>query len=172
MLTAALRERCPCTYGDCIVIIEATASHFALLRAGRAPADLRLVPDNVAPLEVIDMLGRLAESIRPYFDPNAWLMVENDEVVGMCSIVRVPEPRGIDIGYGVAPSRWGRGVATRAVADLINWARSDSRLNWVGAETGVENIASQRVLERSGFERAGTRVDEEDGPLICWRASI
>lgn len=154
------------------MIIEATASHFALLRAGSAPADLRLVSDNVAPLDVIDMLGRLAESIRPRFEPNAWIMVEDDEIVGLCSIVRMPEPRGIDIGYGVAPSRWGRGIATRAVADLIGWARSDSRLDWVGAETGVDNMASQRVLERNGFERAGTRIDDEDGPLICWRASI
>ena len=39
----------------------------------------------------------------------------------------------------------------------------------VNAETSIDNIASQRVLERNGFARVGERVDEEDGPLYCWR---
>lgn len=154
------------------MIIEATASHFSLLRNGSAPVGLGLAPDNIAPLQVIDMLATLAETIRPQFDPSAWLMVENNEIVGLCSIVRPPAPRGIDIGYGVAPSRWRRGIATRAIADLLNWARKEPRLDWIGAETGVDNIASQRVLERNGFRRTGTRIDAEDGPLICWRVDI
>jgi RimJ/RimL family protein N-acetyltransferase len=40
----------------------------------------------------------------------------------------------------------------------------------VSAETRVDNIASQRVLERNGFVQIGERVDAEDGPLICWQA--
>ncbi len=151
------------------MIIEATASHFALLCAGNAPADLRLAPGNIAPPEVIDMLGKLAASIRPQFDPSAWMIVEDDEIVGLCSIVRPPEPGLIHIGYGVAPSRWGRGIATRAIAGLLAWARNDARVDWISADTGIDNTASQRVLERNGFQPTGTRADEEDGQLICWR---
>jgi RimJ/RimL family protein N-acetyltransferase len=33
----------------------------------------------------------------------------------------------------------------------------------------VQNIASQRVLERNGFARIGERSDLEDGELILWR---
>lgn len=40
----------------------------------------------------------------------------------------------------------------------------------LSAETGVGNIASQRVLERNGFIRTGERIDAEEGPLICWEA--
>ncbi|HTN62295.1 MAG TPA: GNAT family N-acetyltransferase [Devosia sp.] len=153
------------------MIIEATASHFALLRVGNAPDGLRLPPDDLAPDEVIDMLGKLADSIRPHFEPNAWIIVEDDEIVGLCSMVRAPELDGTHVGYGVAPSRWGLGIATRAIADLLAWARSEPLLDWIGAETGVDNIASQRVLEHNGFQRIGTRIDNEDGPLLCWRAN-
>lgn len=40
----------------------------------------------------------------------------------------------------------------------------------IAAETGVGNIASQHVLERNGFARAGERINAEDGPVICWEA--
>jgi RimJ/RimL family protein N-acetyltransferase len=40
----------------------------------------------------------------------------------------------------------------------------------ISAETGFENIASQRVLERNGFIRVGKRIDAKDGPLTCWEA--
>jgi RimJ/RimL family protein N-acetyltransferase len=82
----------------------------------------------------------------------------------------VSTPDGeIEIGYGVAPARQGRGVAQRAIADDLTWARADERVAVVKADTSVYNIASQRVLERNGFARTGTRTDAEDGDMICWQ---
>jgi hypothetical protein len=73
------------------MIIQANAADFAALLSSRAPRGLRLVPDSViAPLEVLQMLGDLAARIALSFEPSAWLVVENDEVVGLCSAVRVP----------------------------------------------------------------------------------
>lgn len=62
------------------------------------------------------------------------------------------------------------GDAPRAIGQLLEWARHDPRVALVSAETGLENIASQRVLKRNGFIRTGERIDAEDGPLICWEA--
>ncbi|MNV96606.1 Acetyltransferase (GNAT) family protein [compost metagenome] len=73
------------------------------------------------------------------------------------------------IGYGVAPTRQGAGAATRAIAALLALARGDARISAVSAETSVDNIASQRVLERNGFLRIGERVDADDGSVVCWR---
>ncbi|KKB82816.1 acetyltransferase [Devosia limi DSM 17137] len=151
------------------MITEASASDFALLQVGRAPDDYRLAPGNIAPTEVIEMLSELAEGIRPNFTPCAWMIIEDGEIVGLCSLIRTPEASNIHIGYGVSPSRWGKGIASRAVADVLAWARRHPRVDWVTAETGAENLASQSVLRRNGFEQIGTCVNEEDGPLIQWR---
>ena len=72
----------------------------------------------------------------------------------------------------MAPTRRGRGATTAALADLLEWARSDRRVERVIAETNHDNIASQRVLERNGFTRIGERVDEEDGALIVWQTQV
>ena len=154
------------------MIIEATASDFEALLKGRAPRNLRLVSDSpIAPPDVLEMLSDLADEIRRSFAPSAWLIVAGDEIVGLCSIARVPQDGDIHIGYGVAPTRQGLGYTSRAIGDLLAWGRADPRVVQISAETGVGNIASQRVLERNGFIRTGERVDAEDGPVICWRAT-
>lgn len=61
-----------------------------------------------------------------------------------------------ELGYVVASDYWGKGVATRAVelaasAVFAEW----EHLERLEAVVGVENTASQRVLEKAGFEREG-----------------
>ncbi|MBY5443006.1 GNAT family N-acetyltransferase [Rhizobium leguminosarum] len=153
------------------MIIELIFSDFDALLKGTAPRNLHRVQDSaIAPPEVLAMLNRLAADIGAEFSPSAWMIVEDGEIVGLCSIVRVPHNGNIHIGYGVAPSRQGRGCTTRAIRQLLEWGRNDPRVALVSAETGVDNIASQCVLERNGFVQIGERIDAEDGPLICWQA--
>lgn len=154
------------------MIIEATENDFHALLNGRAPQGLRLVPDSaIAPPEVLKMLGDLADAIRTAFAPSAWFIVEGDEIVGLCSLTRVPENREAHIGYGVAPTRQGSGSTSRAIRDLVEWARHDPRVAVVSAEASVDNIASQRVLERNGFIQTGERLDAEDGLVTCWQVA-
>lgn len=40
------------------------------------------------------------------------------------------------------------------------------------AETGIDNRASQMVLERDGFTRTGERTDPEDGDLYLWTIGL
>ncbi len=153
------------------MIIELNATDYDAILKGIAPGDLRLVPDSeIAPPEVLGMLAGLAATIRAEFSPSAWMMVEDGEIVGLCSVVRPPKDGDIHIGYGVAPTRQGRGYTTRAIGQVLEWGRNDPRVALISAETGVGNIASQRVLERNGFVRTGERIDAEDGPLFCWQA--
>ena len=155
------------------MLIEATDAHFAALIAGRAPDGLTLAEGGVEASEVLAMLRGLSAEVGESFEPNAWLIVEDGEVVGLCSLVRLPYVGGaVMIGYGVAASRRRRGIAGRAVADLLDWARGDYRVSEVTAETSIHNAPSQRVLEANGFARSGEREDEDDGPLFCWRASV
>lgn len=156
------------------MLAEATAAHFAALLRNQPPEGLTLCDSPLAPPPVLAMLAQLADSIRPAFAPAAWMIVEADEVVGLLSPTRPLDARdrSLHIGYGVAPTRQGRGVATRAVADLVAWARADERVLALTAETAVDNPASQAVLSRNGFQAVGERVDDEDGPVIAWRLEL
>ena len=156
-----------------VMLIEATDAHFDALIAGESPDGLAVAEGGIEAPEVLAMLRGLSTEVGESFHPNAWMIVEDGEVVGLTSLVRTPYVGGtVMIGYGVAASRRQRGVARRAVADLLAWARADHRVTTVTAETSIHNAPSQRVLEANGFARAGEREDEEDGPLFCWSVGV
>ena len=59
-----------------------------------------------------------------------------------------------EIGYWLLPEARGRGVATQVARVLAEWG-FELGLERVEARTFVENVPSQRVLERAGFTREG-----------------
>ena len=155
------------------MLIEAHDIDFTMLLSGAPTGPHPIAEGGLAAPEVLAMLRDCAASIRSKFSPAAWLVVEEDEIVGLCSIVEPPSTDGVvKIGYGIAASRRRRGAAQRAVAAVLDWARSDGRVSALAAETSIGNIPSQRVLERNGFARVGTRTDPEDGDLFCWSISV
>ena len=153
------------------MIVEMTREDYASLLSGHGPRSFTLADTPVAPIEILRMLADLDARLVETFSPASWLIVESNEVVGLCSIVGSPDEGQIAIGYGIAPSRQGRGIARRAVGEIIAWARANAQVRAITAETAVANVASQRVLIRNGFIQVGERVDDEDGPLLCWRCA-
>ena len=154
------------------MLITMEDDDFAALARGGAPHGLRLPDTALAPPTVLEMLRGLAVSIRAEFTPAAWMIVDGDEIVGLCSVVRAPADGIVEIGYGIAPSRAGQGHAGRALADLLAWARSDIRVTAIVAETSPANLPSQKALSRNGFAQTGRRTDAEDGEVICWRIPV
>tara|TARA_R110002096_G_scaffold78121_8_gene184084 strand:- start:757 stop:1314 length:558 start_codon:yes stop_codon:yes gene_type:complete len=155
------------------MLIEAEDRHFAALIAGEAPAGFRLAEAGIETPEILTMLRGLAARIRESFSPAAWMMVEDGELVGLCSLLNAPgADKACAIGYGVAASHRRRGVATRAIAELLDWARRDQQILTFTAETVVDNRPSHRVLEANGFHRIGGRTDPEDGDLFCWHCDV
>jgi RimJ/RimL family protein N-acetyltransferase len=153
------------------MIVQTTREDYTSLLLGRAPRMFNLADTPIAPAEVLQMLADVAGRVRETFAPASWLIVDDNEVVGLCSVKRPPQDGAIEIGYGIAPSRQNRGIAGRAIGDIAAWARTNPQVQAIIAETSPANIASQRVLARNGFIKVGERLDEEDGLLICWRCS-
>jgi ribosomal-protein-alanine N-acetyltransferase len=84
------------------------------------------------------------------------LLVEQDgSVLGRINLIDIAD-RSADLGYRVAEHAAGRGVATAMVRDVCSLAATEYGLTVLRAETTVANLASRRVLSRSGFEPAGT----------------
>jgi RimJ/RimL family protein N-acetyltransferase len=69
------------------------------------------------------------------------------------------DQRVADIGYWVAAPARGRGVATRAVELLVEWAFGTLGLERVELRTNADNGRSQAVAARAGFSRSA-------GPLV------
>ena len=67
---------------------------------------------------------------------------------------KIPEG-DIEIGYILKASAWGKGYATEACKRLLQFAFEVSPLEEVVAVIDPENVASQRVLEKSGLIHEG-----------------
>lgn len=59
------------------------------------------------------------------------------------------------VGYWVAPHARGSGVASDALLMLSRWAFESLGLGRVELLTDPENVPSQRVAEKAGFQREG-----------------
>ena len=79
------------------------------------------------------------------------------EPVGVLGVSNIVEGafRSANLGYWVAQGHNRRGIATQAVKLATRWAFDERGLHRLEAGTLVDNLASQRVLERNRFSRIG-----------------
>jgi ribosomal-protein-alanine N-acetyltransferase len=90
-------------------------------------------------------------------DKHIFAILEDDRIAGIAAlsnVVRGPL-QSANLGYWGAGRVNGRGLATAGVRELIPIAFGDLGLHRLEAGALVDNLASQRVLEKNGFERIG-----------------
>ncbi|MGW9686856.1 GNAT family N-acetyltransferase [Flagellimonas sp. 2504JD1-5] len=108
------------------------------------------------------------EVIRPFIDAQNsekrksffWkIMIKNtNEFIGVAGItLSLNKFKLGEIYYKLLPSSWGNGYATEVSKALIKSGFNDFKLHKVEAGVATENIASIRVLEKSGMTREGLR---------------
>jgi ribosomal-protein-alanine N-acetyltransferase len=85
------------------------------------------------------------------------LIVRSGVVVGVLSINNIVRGafESATIGYFVAREHNGQGIATAAVGLAVEWAFEEAGLHRLEAGTLLDNLASQRVLERNRFTCIG-----------------
>lgn len=157
-----------------LTLVAATDADFTWMLGGNGLSErgFALPPGGVDEPIHLEWLRGVARRLRAHGHA-LWMIVADGEAVGLCSFKDTPTAGGeVEIGYAIAASRRRRGHATRAVAALLETAKRDPSVHAVLADTLVDNIASQRVLTKNGFERIGTRVDPIDGELVTWRFCI
>jgi ribosomal protein S18 acetylase RimI-like enzyme len=148
-----------------ITVTALTSAQRASLLADPAQLDGMPVLAGAAPPE---FLLRAASADLALF---AFVSASPPHVVGSAMLKRRPEPGRVEIGYGVAESARGKGVATAAVRQVMARAFADPGVDEVYAETAVDNTASRRVVEKAGFSHVGQRASEEDGRVDQWLLS-
>ncbi|MGB3722140.1 MAG: GNAT family protein [Pacificimonas sp.] len=120
---------------------------------------------------VAQMLGRLPW---PYglAEANAFIAIQEDMPAHRNSLsifLRTPSRlylvggasvedrarRGLELGYWIAESHWGQGIAVEAASAMLEMAFLSLRAPVVSAGHYVDNPASGKVLRKLGFQATG-----------------
>ena len=73
-----------------------------------------------------------------------------------------------ETGWTVAPEHQGRGLASRALAELAGRARAEPAFERLHAFPGTDNLASNALCRRAGFALEGeVEVEFAGRPLHC-----
>ncbi|CAM3916561.1 GNAT family N-acetyltransferase [Mesobacillus zeae] len=86
-----------------------------------------------------------------------WGIFSNHELVGIIEVFDMNHKVNmVKIGYFLAESHWGRGIATEAVSMLVEFLFKEANVNRIQAEVMLQNENSKKVLLKNGFIREGT----------------
>ncbi|MDK0524635.1 GNAT family N-acetyltransferase [Streptomyces sp. ML-6] len=80
------------------------------------------------------------------------LRTQDARVVGAMGFHGPPSDGSAEIGFDLDGEARGRGYATEALRELAAWSLRQDKVDTVVATTTEDNVASQRVMERAGFE--------------------
>ena len=127
--------------------------------------DLSVIERGINDPDVIRWFGRPTQSAEELLELNQrrWNDDESatfaicevaDLCVGHVWVNLVDARRGF-VGYWLLPEARGRGLAVRAVRLVSRWALRDLALARLALLTETANGPSQRVAERTGFQREG-----------------
>ena len=101
---------------------------------------------------------RIRESEEGTLEPLGLWRIEaraDSAFLGIGALLRMPDGADVEVAYRLARVAWGRGFATEAAGALIAHGLHTLGLPRLVAVTYPENHASQRVLDKLGFERRG-----------------
>lgn len=84
-----------------------------------------------------------------------WLIVLKEEnvAVGGIGVTGLPDENDTcETGYGMDLNHRGRGYASEALVCLTQWAFQNPDLKTIIAHTLIDGLASQKVLQKAGFQ--------------------
>ncbi len=83
-----------------------------------------------------------------------WAVVDKkyQELIGHCGFKFLENTEEVQIGYLLAKSYWGRGLATEAAEAALCFGFEIAKLERIVAIAKHENIASRRVMEKVGMK--------------------
>jgi len=149
-----------------------TAAHFADIRA--MDRDAKYMALLGGPRSETETRAYMARNLQHWDDHGfgLWILRDSDgRVAGRC-VLRHLEVDGTDeveLGYGLHTQYWGRGLATEVAKELLRLGRDELNCPSIVAITRRDNLASQRVLVKTGliYER---EVEHDGVPHLLYRS--
>jgi RimJ/RimL family protein N-acetyltransferase len=102
-----------------------------------------------------------------------WLVLDRatGEAIGDAGLLPMPGSEDFELGYRLRRDQWGKGLATEIALGWIEFARDRTQLSHLVAFARHDHAASQRVLEKAGFRRAG-EVTVYGMPSLLYRVEL
>ena len=140
------------------------------------PADRQQMEDVIASAKDPELKKAYTEMLEGCIEhPEQWdwyamWIIENEDGirVGDLCFKGYEDGKNPEIGYGIDDEFQGRGYATEAVKLALAWAFRHTGVAAVEAETDPDNIASQKVLAKCGFNPTET-IGEEGPRFIVYK---
>ncbi len=126
-------------------------------------------------LECVKMWGSLFHNKQGIF----WTIadVSNDRLIGSIGLSSWNfYNRRVEISYDIAHDYWGKGIATKALSNVLKLAFNEMMVYRVEARTMEGNAASQHILNKFGFKKEGSlrgyRIIRGEPADICMYSLI
>lgn len=129
----------------------------------------------------VDTLDKAAEYLDGYFLASerehgfGYLVVrnENDKAIGMVGMMKREYMDYPDLGFAFLPESFGKGYALASCKAYLEQQQAKSEITQIEAFTDVANKASQRLLERLGFELIKQFPHPDDGvTMMVYKLSL
>jgi len=132
----------------------------ALFKLNSDPEVLRFLPDerllNVEQARQILIDHPIADYRKYGFGRGACILKSTGEQIGFAGLKYLEEVGEVDVAYRLMPTHWGQGLATEAALASVRFGFFDLGLKQIIGLVMPENIASVRVLEKTGLRYAET----------------
>jgi ribosomal-protein-alanine N-acetyltransferase len=80
----------------------------------------------------------------------------NDKLIGTCGFNNWSRTHNrVEISYDLSHSHWGKGLMTEALTAICDYAFMIMQVNRIQASIAIDNVISQRVMEKLGFVKEG-----------------
>ncbi|WP_242205000.1 GNAT family N-acetyltransferase [Aestuariivivens insulae] len=124
-----------------------------LFKLNKNPNILKYTGDP--PFQSVEAAKTFIKNYNDYklYGVGRWLMVEknSNSPIGWCGL-KNHNNQFIDLGFRVLETYWNKGYTTEAAKACIAYGFSKLNYSEIVGRTMKENIASQKVLEKLGFQ--------------------
>ena len=133
--------------------VEEDAEAFFKLNSN--PEVSRFVPDK--PLLSVEQAHQILidhpiTDYRKYgFGRGACILKSTGEQIGLAGLKYLEELGEVDVAYRLLPTHWGQGLATEVALASVHFGFADLGLKRIIGLVMPENVASARVLEKTGL---------------------
>ncbi|WDV46434.1 GNAT family N-acetyltransferase [Clostridiaceae bacterium M8S5] len=112
-------------------------------------------PYGMYPIENIKKANKFLDTLMKDKEHGIVLKSTN-KVIGTIGVVGVSEKnKRCEIGYVLLPEFWGKGYMTEAVNSFVRFLFNASDINRIETFIHPDNIASCKIVEKTGFVREG-----------------